>query len=112
MDAVTLHKVEKFVIERIASAGRVPVIDQIAAGLGRDRQDVAAVLDQLPAYAALSRLKPKYIAQLSARIIAYPAHFPTLQKCADYIVDRAEFNEVEEELKKLREPPDNGPMAA
>jgi hypothetical protein len=112
MDAPTLLEVEKLVIGRIASVGRVPVIDQIAAALQKTPKELAGLPEQLPAYAALLALKPKYVAQLAARLTAYPAHFPTLQSCANYIVDRAEIAEVEEELRILSTPPDDGPKVA
>ncbi len=112
MDAATLKQAERFVIDRIASLGRVPVIDQIAAAIHKTPRDLSALPEQLPAYSALVSLKPQYIAQLASRLNAYPEHFPTLQKCADYIVDRAEFTEVEEELRRLSTPPDDGPKVA
>ena len=112
LDPYTLQEVEKFVIGRIASVGRVPGTDQIAAALHKTPKELVGLPEQLPAYAALLALKPKYIGQLAARLTAYPAHFPTLQSCANYIVNRAEFAEVEEELAKLSTPPDDGPKVA
>jgi hypothetical protein len=112
MDTALVKHLEKIVLDRIASGAGVPVIDQLAAATGKSPRDLASFRDLSPAYSALAALKRKYIAQLAARVQAYPEHFPTLQSCAAYIVDRAETAEVEEELRKLSEPPDDGPKVA
>jgi len=112
IDTATLKQVERFVIDRIASVGRVPVIDQIAAAIHKTPRELSALPEQLPAYAALLGLKPKHIAALAARLNVYPEHFANLQKCADYIVDRAQFADVEAELQQLAAPPDDGPKVA
>jgi len=108
LDSVTIKQIEKIVLERIAIVGRVPAIDQLATITHKKSNELAELPKLSPAYAALVDLKPKYIAQLAARLQAFPAHFPNLQSAADYIVGRAETAEIEEIYKR----PDNDPEAA
>jgi hypothetical protein len=112
LHAETIRVIESTVIERIATVGRVMVIDQIALALRIKPADLAPLPDRCPGYARLLPLKPKYIALLAAEIRARPGKFSTLQECADY----AELLSVQEEIKELSDqlkgPDNDGPKVA
>jgi hypothetical protein len=109
LDTAAIREIEKFVIDRLITVGRVPVLDQIALALHRKPADLSDLPDRCPAYFRLLDLKPKYIAQLAESIRAAPARFSTLEFCAD----QAEIQSVEDELsQQLKGPNGDGPKVA
>jgi hypothetical protein len=111
-DSATLADLEHFVLGRISTVARVPVVDQIASALNSSTAHAASLIAARPAYTKLVEADVKYIKQLAADMRGSPQFYKTLQDCANNVDARqvADARTYMEDV--LRDPDGHGPRRA